>query len=430
MANHTLARLTSAVVLVLVMSLALAACGSDPTPTPAPTATPTPTPAPTMAPGEPTPTPAPPTPTPTLAPGAPTPTPAPPTPTPPPPTATPDPGFDAEAYFSGKTIEIVVGFAPGGGYDTFSRLVARFSQQYFPGEPRFVVKNLPGGGSRRALTYTMVADPDGLTTHSIHSSIPHAALRGEDLGFDFSQAPIIGGVDCALPTSTGSLYTPRSVATSWDEVLAKGLTLINGMTQPDEGGGTVPRWMEMLGAPIQNITGYGGSSEIMAAFDRGELSATTRGSYTSVPRLYPEWVTDKYHVPILRWGVDPEEDPQYLEWIQQLDAPVPPHVYEVVESTEGQRLILETVLSLNSQFGRTWILPPGTPQEIVDVWREVLRLTAHDDGYHEAANIAGYEPFYCSPEELTDIFANGKRALEEQPELLPIYYRLMGVTPP
>ncbi len=428
MADRVLARFAPVLVLVLVMSLALAACGSDPTPTSAPAATPTPT----SAPGEPTPTPAPPTPTPTTAPGQPTPTPAPPTPTSPPapPTATPDAAFDAEEHFSGRTIEIVVGFAPGGGYDTFSRLVAKFARQYFPGNPRFVVKNLPGGGSRRALAYTVKSDPDGFTTHSIHSSIPHAALRGEDLGFDFSEIPIIGGVDCALPTSTGSLYTPRSIASSWDEVLAKGLTLVNGMTQPDEGGGTVPRWMEMLGAPIQNITGYGGSSEIMAAFDRGEISATTRGSYSSVPRLYPEWVTNKYHIPILRWGVDPEQDPQYVDWIQQLDAPVPPHVYEVVESTEGQRLILETVLSLNSQFGRTWILPPGTPTEIVEVWREVLRQTAHDDGYHEAANIAGYEPFYCSPEELVGIFANGKRALEEQPELLPIYYRLMGVTPP
>ena len=426
MVDRVLTRFAPALVLVLVMSLALAACGGDPTPTSAPAATPTPT----SAPGEPTPTPAPATPTPTTAPGQPTPTPAPATPTPVPPTATPESDFDAEEYFSGRTIEIVVGFAPGGGYDTFSRLVAKFARQYFPGSPRFVVKNLPGGGSRRALAYTVKADPDGLTTHSIHSSIPHAALRGEDLGFDFSLAPIIGGVDCALPTETGSLYTPRSVANSWDEVLASGITLVNGMTQPDEGGGTVPRWMEMLGAPIQNITGYGGSSEIMAAFDRGEISATTRGSPSTVPRLYPEWVTNQYHVPILRWGPEPEDDPVYTDWLEQLNAPAPPHVYDVVESTEGQRLILETVLSLNSQFGRTWILPPETPTEIVDVWREVLRQTAHDDGYHEAANIAGYEPFYCSPEELTAVFANGKRALEEQPELLPIYYRLMGVDAP
>ena len=412
MQSRGFVRSAFAMALVLIASLVLAACGSDPTATPRPTNTPLP----------------PATPTATLAPGVPTPTPVPPTPTP---AATPTPSFDAEAYFAGKTVKIVVGFSPGGGYDTFSRLVARFAGKYFPGNPRFVVQNLPGGGSRRALQFTMEQPPDGLVTHAIHSSIAHAALRDEELpGFDFARIGILGGVDCALPTETGSLYVQRSVAQSWDEVLAKGLTLINGMTQPDESGGTVPRFMEMLGAPIRNVSGYGGTSEVMAAFDRGELSATTRGSPSNVPRLYPEWVTDKYHIPIVRWGVEPEDDPVYMDWLQQLDVPVPPHVYDLVDATDGEKLILETVLSLNSQFGRTFILPIGTPPEIIAVWQEVIKKTAEDPEYHAAANIAGYEPFYCSPEELLGIFTAGKKALEDQPELLPIYYKLMGVVTP
>ena len=232
MGAHTHVRYLFVLVLILVTSLVLAACGSDATATPLPLATATPVPAPTA----------------TLAPGAPVPTPT------SLPTATPTPSFDAEAYFAGKTVKIVVGFAPGGGYDTFSRLVARFAGKYFPGNPRFIVQNLPGAGSRRALQFTMESDPDGFTTHAIHSSIAHAALRDEELpGFDFERIGILGGVDCALESETQSLYVPRSVATTWDEVVAKGIKLTSGMTQPDESGGTVPRFMEMLGAPIKNI---------------------------------------------------------------------------------------------------------------------------------------------------------------------------------
>ena len=142
----------------LVLAVILAACGGeDPTATPRPAATPTPT---AMMEEKPTPTAmmeekATPTPASDGAP-APTPTPVPrPTPTPLP----VDPGFDAEAYFKGKTISMMVGFNPGGGTDAQARFMSRSWPKYIPGNPRIVVRNLTPNVVQR--NFVWHAKPDG-----------------------------------------------------------------------------------------------------------------------------------------------------------------------------------------------------------------------------------------------------------------------------
>jgi tripartite-type tricarboxylate transporter receptor subunit TctC len=71
---------------------------------------------------------------------------------------------DAREFYDGKTIRIVVGYAPGGGYDFYARLLARYMGKYIPGNPAFVVENMPGAGSLAAANYLYkLVKPDGLT---------------------------------------------------------------------------------------------------------------------------------------------------------------------------------------------------------------------------------------------------------------------------
>jgi len=56
-----------------------------------------------------------------------------------------------QVSFEGKTIAFVVGFAPGGGYDTFSRIASQVLPEYLPGNPKFVIQNIPGAGGQRGL---------------------------------------------------------------------------------------------------------------------------------------------------------------------------------------------------------------------------------------------------------------------------------------
>ena len=67
--------------------------------------------------------------------------------------ATPALAQDAAKFFAGKQIELVIGTTPGGGYDTYGRLIARHMGDYIPGKPTLVAKNMPGAGSNKATGY-------------------------------------------------------------------------------------------------------------------------------------------------------------------------------------------------------------------------------------------------------------------------------------
>ena len=70
----------------------------------------------------------------------------------------------SEPYYKGKTVRIIVGLTPGGFYDRWARLLARFMPLYMPGNPNFIVQNMPGAGSMIAMNHVFgVAKPDGLT---------------------------------------------------------------------------------------------------------------------------------------------------------------------------------------------------------------------------------------------------------------------------
>jgi len=376
------------------LGMLLAACGSDPTATPRPTDTPAPTPTPTA----------------TLVPGAPTPTPAP-TPTSAPPT--PTPARDMDAYFSGKIIRIQVGFSPGGGYDTYSRLIAKFLPVHVPGNPRAAVVNLPGTGGLRGLLTTMASDPDGLTIGTINPRWVVSELIGDDVeGFDLAELTPLGSPSALRQTR--ALYVLREVATSWAEVLALGRPLIMGEVAPGSQSATGISWGIELGAPLTPVFGYGGSSEVMAAMDRGEIEAGTYGSPELVNSLYPEWTDSPSHiVPIVRWGVDPEEDPAFVEWMATLGAPMPPHVTEIVDFTPEQLAVLDTAEAVNSAMSRFAALPPGVPEDILAVLKKAYADTIADPDFIAAAELLGRDVVFASPEAINEAIEVGRKLAED-----------------
>src|ERR1700675_3731929 len=68
----------------------------------------------------------------------------------------------ADAFFAGKTIRLLVGFGPGGGYDLYARTLGRFLGRHLAGEPAIIVQNMPGAGSLKVVNYLVhAAPPDG-----------------------------------------------------------------------------------------------------------------------------------------------------------------------------------------------------------------------------------------------------------------------------
>ncbi len=96
-------------------------------------------------------------------------------------------------HFESKPVTIIVGSSPGGGYDTFGRLVARFVGKYLPGNPSFIVRNVPGAGQLRGLRRAMRSKPDGLTIGLLHPRFVQRELTGTDVpDFDLKTVRVLG----------------------------------------------------------------------------------------------------------------------------------------------------------------------------------------------------------------------------------------------
>ena len=372
--------------IALAITLAAAACGADPTPTPRPTATPvpppeaTPTPVPTPTPLPPGVTPPPPTATPTPAPVAqPTATP---TPVPPP------PGFDPEEHFGDKTIRIITGTSPGGGFDVFSRLVAAIAENYFPESTRFVVQNLPGAGQYRGLKAVLDSEPDGLTIGPVHSRwFQRQVLVGDIPNFDLQEVHILGSP--SLPGAGDVTCIDRSVATSWEEALALGRPLTKGSTAP--GNDPAVEFMEANGAPFKMVYGYGGSSEIMAAFDRGELDITSRCGPSTALRLFPEWIDQGRLVPL--FYVRTPVDDEYLARLGHT-GPLPSFLeLPGLDINQDQLAALQGNL-LITEISRVFLMPAGVPDDVTQYWQAQFDQMMVDPAFVESVIIAGYEDSY------------------------------------
>ena len=378
---------------IAVVLALFAACGGDddPTPTPRPAAQPTPTPTAEAMMADPTATPtaeamtADPTPTPEAMTEQPAPTAAPrPTPTPVP----PPPGFDAEEYFGGKTIRIITGTSPGGGYDTFSRIVAATAERYFPDSTRFIVQNLPGAGQLRGLRAVLNSEPDGLTVGPVHSRwFARQLLVGDVDGFDLDRIYILGSPTFAI--NEEGFCLDKNFASSWQEVLDRGLTIKVGSVGP--GNEPAIEFMVENGAPFKLIYGYGGSSEIMAAFDRGETDGTSRCGPGTAGRLYPEWIEQGRMVPIF-YSKKPYND----EWLANLGhtGPLPsfrdlPGLTFDPAQAEGLELNL-----LVTELSRVFVMPEDVPTDVTQYWQSAFDQIVVDPVFIEQLTIAGYEEAY------------------------------------
>jgi tripartite-type tricarboxylate transporter receptor subunit TctC len=286
-------------------------------------------------------------------------------------------------HFSGKTVTIIVGSGPGGGYDIFGRLVARFGAKYLPGNPRFVVQNLAGAGGLRGFRAAMKAKPDGLTIGQVRPRFVTRTLFGVDVpDFDLKTLKILGTPSFA--PREGLFCTRRTVATSWEGVLKLGRPVSIGRSAPGGLGTTLgPEFVEAMGGPIKIIDGYDGAAESMAAIDRGELEGTQHCLEGMVTRLYPQWIERKFVAPIFWWDSKPSQD-----YIRRLGASMPPHIAEAVGATAEQKKALEVAMGFG-HMGRLFVVPPRVDEPIYQAWRSAFEAMVRDAEFRKAAEVAG-----------------------------------------
>jgi len=299
-------------------------------------------------------------------------------------------------FYTGKTVTISVGYSPGGSYDFYPRVFARYLGKYIPGHPTVVIQNMPGAGSLRAANYLYnVAAKDGtalgVVTQTVMLEAPLGTPGVKYSAVDFSY---IGRMTRVLETMI-----------SWHEAQAKSIEDVRkyetvaggtGPTSPTEG---YPRLLNAFaGTKFRIVSGFGGTSEIMLAMERREIDAL-ENSWNSIVRTKREWVDSK-KINVLIQAV--------MERSKEL-----PNVPTLVEmgSTPDAKAALAFYTSA-AEVSRSLIGTPGIPADRLKALREAFQATTRD------------------PEFLTDIKKSQSEFDPAPGEFLEDLAKKIAATPP
>jgi hypothetical protein len=358
----------SPVVWVLGATLALAACQSAPAPSP--TAAPSKPAAPAAPAGSPAAAPSPASPS-----GSPAAKPAASPAAAAAPAAAPKPIVDPEAerYFAGKTITWSIGYAPGGGSDLQARLMAALLPKYIPGSPQVVVTNVPGADSLVNAQQTMRKSPNGLEWGHFSSGMILQAATGKTFeGFNPMEPIYLGMVDGG--GNPGHLCGRTDVVPDLDTFMKSTRKFRLAETSPASNPAPIMEWMKMVGMPVETVYGYGGTSELRAAFDRKETEITNRCSNADI-QVFPQWFETDFARPLMYWGKEPPEVGKQL--MAQGKIPWYKNILDVAtNATPAQKAGLELYHSLNGVH--VHILPPRTPDNIVRVLKAAYAAALQD----------------------------------------------------
>jgi tripartite-type tricarboxylate transporter receptor subunit TctC len=297
-----------------------------------------------------------------------------------------------ESFYKGKTIRIIVGFTPGGFYDRWARLLARYMPRYIPGSPEFIVQNMPGAGSIIATNNVYnVAKPDGLTVGMPNYGAYLDQLVGrKEVQFDVTKLHWIGSPE----KSDVVLYMRADAPFKTVADMRKG-------TEPAKCGATgtastdyiIARLLEdTLGVKINTVTGYGGGSEIDIAVEKGEV--VCRGM-TIAPHFGRE-PFDNWH----KKGFDRH----ILQGSEKRDSRLAevPTIYEIFEkenTPEESRRVADVILR-GGDYGRPMFAPPATPADRVKTLREGYARALKDPELIAEAKKARMDMEAVSGEEL------------------------------
>jgi tripartite-type tricarboxylate transporter receptor subunit TctC len=271
----------------------------------------------------------------------------------------------AQSFYAGKTLRIVVGLAPGGGFDTYARAIGRHLGKHVPGNPTVIVDNMPGAGSIVLTNHLYkVAKPDGLMVGHFNGAIILGQVLGQKgIEFDARKFEYVGAavkedVVCSLTKASGVASVEQ-----WRR--AKAPVKLGGVAPGATPDNTARILKAALGLPIQVVTGYKGTSAIRLAVASGELAGAC-WSWESMRVTWREALEAGEVVPVVQ--VVPKAFP---------DIPKVPLAIGFAKTDEARRLI-EVGVHNSSAFARPFALPPGTPRERVEVLRAAFQATLQD----------------------------------------------------
>jgi len=312
----------------------------------------------------------------------------------------------ARPYYEGKTIQLIVAFAPGGVTDNSARLVGRYLGKHIPGNPVMIVQNMPGASGIIAANFLYgIAKRDGLTIAALGRANYLEQMVGKpEVRFDFRRFSWIGSFNnapmmLACRADTGLSSTDKIRAAAKPPRMAQG------------GSGSISFIFsslveEALNLKFQNVMGYKSGRDIDLALERGEADCRASSDITVLRTPWPEWLEKRYMTFIVQQG--PKKSrvlPQDLPTVDELAPPTAKPVLNLMD-----------VMLAYTEFDRPFAAPPGTATEHLHILREAFTKMLADPGFiADAKKLVDWDGSAMSGEQLQKRI---ERAVTQPPEVV------------
>ena len=303
----------------------------------------------------------------------------------------------AADFYKGKTVSLIAGFPPGGGYDTYVRVLARHYGRFLPGQPTVVASNMPGAGSLTAANniYAKYA-PDGLALAMFASSAAMEPLIGNKAAlFDATKFSWVGSM--SQDVAYCGVWQHPGGATTFDEMLTKE-TIIGGGAPAAITYQHPMVLKNVLKANFKVIQGYKGTRDINIAMQRGEVNGTCGMFGSSVKAQFGAEVKDGRMKLFIQMGSKRSDEFGKI-----------PSVFDYAK-TDEDRAILQFHFG-QLLLGRPLAGPPGIPADRLEALRDALFATMKDPQFLAEATKAGLDIDPVSPDEVDEAAQAVRRLL-------------------
>jgi len=310
--------------------------------------------------------------------------------------------FAQANFYEGKTIRLVVGFSAGGGYDAYTRTIARHLGKHIAGNPSCVVDNMPGAGSLISANYIYkAAKPDGITVgHFIGGLFLQQLLGKPGIEFDSLKFGYLG-----VPAQDHFILgIAKSVGFSDPEkwIASKQVIKFGGV---GAGSGTddFPNVLRAtIGLPTQMVSGYKGTADIRLAFNSGEIAGISN-SWESMKSTWKKELEASDLIVAMQVTSKPHPE-----------LPKVPLAVSFAKTDEAKKLI-ETVARVHGASVRPYVVPPGTPKDRVQILRKGFMDTMKDPDFLAEAKKASLD---INPDDGAALEQNVREIFKLDPSLV------------
>lgn len=324
--------------------------------------------------------------------------------------------LQAQSFYQGKSIKLIVGSPAGSNYDQYSRLIAPYLSKYISGNPEVIVQNMGGAGSAIAANHVYrLAAPDGLTLLSILPAIYFDQLVGrKEVQFDYAKFVWIGSTD-----RSNNLLIMRSDTPY--KTLQDVRTASESPKCAATGTGSIAYYMpklleEVLGTKFNVVVGYPGGPEMDLAVERGEAQcrAFTLSAFLSDRDPYRTWRKNNSVRVLVQTGANRDKRlPNVPTLVELMDEHKTP---------ESARRLVKLVLA-SGDLGRPIIGPPGIPTDRVRILRQAFMKALTDPALLAHAEKVNMEIEPTGGDELETL---AKDVMSQPPDVIERMKKLLG----